>query len=105
LTSRSRTTTRSTRIRQSSSRRAGEATAIARQWLEQISVRRPWRRRGLAAALILSACAGLRERSMTEVALGVDSTSPTGAFELYERLGFQILRRITTWRRALGRKA
>ena len=81
------------------------ALGLQRGWLEQISVRRPWRRRGLAAALILSACAGLRERGMTEVALGVDSTSLTGAFELYERLGFQILRRITTWRRALGRKA
>jgi mycothiol synthase len=81
------------------------ALGLERGWLEQISVRRPWRRRGLAAALILSACAGLRERGMTEVALGVDSTSLTGAFELYERLGFQILRRITTWRRALGRKA
>ena len=53
-----------------------------------MSVRRPWRRRGLASALILSACVALRERGMTEAALGVDSESLSGALGMYERLGF-----------------
>ena len=51
---------------------------LSRAWLEHVSVRRPWRRRGLAAALILSACAGLRERGIAEAALGVDSDNLTG---------------------------
>jgi mycothiol synthase len=74
---------------------------LRRGWLDHVSVRRPWRRRGLAAALILSACRALHERGMTEAALGVDSGNPTGALGLYERLGFVVARRATTWRRAL----
>ena len=77
------------------------ALGLRRGWLDHISVRRPWRRRGLASALILSACIGLRERGMTEAALGVDSANPTGALGLYERLGFVVHRRATTWRRTL----
>jgi mycothiol synthase len=74
---------------------------LQRGWLDHVAVRRPWRRRGVAAALILSACVGLHERGMTEAALGVDSASLTGALGLYERLGFAVHRRASTWRRAL----
>lgn len=74
---------------------------LSRGWLDHVSVRRPWRRRGLAAALILSACAGLRERGIAEAALGVDSANPTGAIGLYEGLGFEAVRRATTYRRLL----
>ena len=73
----------------------------ARGWLDHVSVRRPWRRRGLASALILSACVALRERGMTEAALGVDSESLSGALGLYERLGFAQSHRSTIWRRTL----
>jgi ribosomal protein S18 acetylase RimI-like enzyme len=51
--------------------------------------------------LILSACIALRERGMTEAALGVDSASLTGALGMYERLGFVAHRRATAWRRTL----
>jgi mycothiol synthase len=78
-----------------------EALGLRRGWLEHVSVRRPWRRRGLATALILSACRALRDRGMTQAALGVDSGSLTGALGLYERLGFVVARRATTWRRML----
>jgi ribosomal protein S18 acetylase RimI-like enzyme len=77
------------------------ALGLQRGWLDHVSVRRPWRRRGLASALILSACIALRERGMTEAALGVDSESPTGALGLYERLGFAQNHRATVWRRTL----
>ena len=78
---------------------------LSRGWLAHVSTRRPWRRRGLAAALILSACAGLRERGIAEAALGVDSANPTGALGLYEGLGFVVARRATTYRRALRGQA
>ena len=35
-----------------------ETLGLRRGWLEHVSVRRPWRRRGLASALIASALAG-----------------------------------------------
>lgn len=77
------------------------ALGVQRGWLDHVSVRRPWRRRGLAAALIVSACVGLRERGMLEAALGVDAENLTGALGLYERLGFVVRRRATSWRRLL----
>ena len=77
------------------------ALGLSRAWLEHVSVRRPWRRRGLATALILSACRALHDRGIAEAALGVDSNNPTGALGLYERLGFVVARRATTWRRSL----
>jgi ribosomal protein S18 acetylase RimI-like enzyme len=59
-----------------------------RGWVENISTRRPWRRRGLARALIAATIIAMRERGMTEGALGVDSENPSGALHLYESCGF-----------------
>lgn len=65
-----------------------ERLGVDRGWLDHVSVRRPWRRRGLASALIVRSMAILRERGVGEAALGVDSENPTGALGVYERLGF-----------------
>jgi ribosomal protein S18 acetylase RimI-like enzyme len=62
---------------------------VSRAWLEHISVRRPWRRRGLASALIGRALVALREGGFDEAALGVDAENPSGALRLYEALGFR----------------
>jgi ribosomal protein S18 acetylase RimI-like enzyme len=59
-----------------------------RGYTESISVRRPWRRRGLARALIGASIRQLRERGMTETALGVDTENVTGALRLYESCGY-----------------
>jgi mycothiol synthase len=77
-----------------------QALRIARGWLHRVSVRRQWRRRGLATALIVSALAGLRDAGMNEAMLGVDSENPTGALQLYESLGFAVHDRATTYRKA-----
>ena len=63
-------------------------------WLDGVSTRRPWRKRGLASALISRSLMLLRDRGMTIAALGVDSENPTGALGLYERFGFRPVR---TW--------
>ena len=55
------------------------ALGVARGWLEHISVRRPWRGRGLARALTAEALRRLRDAGMTEAMLGVDAANPTGA--------------------------
>jgi ribosomal protein S18 acetylase RimI-like enzyme len=65
-----------------------EQTGIRRAWLDHISVRRQWRKRGVATALITAALHVLREGGFEQAALGVDTENPTGALQLYERLGF-----------------
>ena len=72
-----------------------------RGWLDSVSVRRPWRRRGLARALIARSLAAFRERGMTSAGLGVDTENPTGALQLYESLGFAPERRYTAYRKPL----
>jgi mycothiol synthase len=82
-------------------REENERLGIQRGWLEHVSVRRPWRRLGLASALIARSLLVLRERGMTEGALGVDAANPTGALRLYEALGFRVLRTARLYRRPL----
>jgi ribosomal protein S18 acetylase RimI-like enzyme len=72
-----------------------------RGWVENIAVRRPWRRRGLARALIAASFPLLRARGMTEGALGVDTANPTGALGVYERCGFVPVSREATYRKPL----
>jgi mycothiol synthase len=71
---------------------------IARGWLEHISVRRPWRRRGLGRAITAESLRRLRDAGMTDAGLGVDADNPTGALGLYEDLGFEVdLRSTAFW--------
>jgi mycothiol synthase len=76
-----------------------ETLGVRRGWLEHISVRRPWRKRGLATALIVSALTGLHDAGMSEAMLGVDAENLTGALRLYEKLGFQVKDRSTNYRK------
>ncbi len=61
-----------------------------RGYTEDISVRPPWRRRGLARALLARSLRLLREGGVSEAALGVNSTNQSGALQLYEGMGFAI---------------
>ena len=58
-------------------------------WLYKLGVLRPWRRRGVAQALLLHACGEMWRRGRRKVILGVDSDSPTNAQRLYEKAGMQ----------------
>jgi mycothiol synthase len=60
-----------------------------RVWIDHLSVRRPWRGRGIARALMIAVMADARERGLTSAWLGVDTDNTTGALGLYERLGFE----------------
>ncbi|MFN2484429.1 MAG: GNAT family N-acetyltransferase [Candidatus Limnocylindria bacterium] len=71
----------------------------SRGWLDSVAVRRPWRRRGLARALIAASLRVLRDRGMTSAGLGVDTENPSGALRLYESLGFKPVRRFTSFRK------
>jgi mycothiol synthase len=72
-----------------------------RGWTESISVRRPWRKQGLAKALIARSMRLLQEQGMTEVGLGVDAQNPNGALRLYESLGYRETMRFMTYEKPL----
>ncbi len=72
-----------------------------RGYVENISVRAPWRRRGLARALIAASFPLLRARGMTEAALNVDSENESGAFRVYEGCGFRVVGRSATFRKPI----
>ena len=74
---------------------------VRRGWLDHVSIRRPYRGRGLAASLIASTLRILRDRGIEEAALGVDAQNPTGALRLYEKLGFRRHREGIGYRKAL----
>jgi ribosomal protein S18 acetylase RimI-like enzyme len=67
-----------------------EALGVERGWLDSISVRRPWRRRGVARAMTAEALRRLKAAGMEDAMLGVDAENPTGALGLYEGLGFEV---------------
>jgi len=69
--------------------------------VELISVRRPWRGKGIAKALIARSLELLKSRGMTEAALGVDAENPSGALQLYQKMGFEIVKRGGIYRKPL----
>ena len=69
--------------------------------LDSVFVRRPWRGRGLASALVGRSLALLRDRGMTSATLGVDAENPNGALRLYEKAGFGVDMRSTGYRKPM----
>jgi mycothiol synthase len=58
-------------------------------WVGSVTVRKPWRRRGLGEALLLRSFGQFYERGERVVQLGVDAENP-GATRLYERVGMSV---------------
>jgi ribosomal protein S18 acetylase RimI-like enzyme len=73
-----------------------------RGYTENIAVRRPYRKQGLASALIVRSLRMLKELGMEEAALGVDTENLSGALRLYEGLGFRAVKRSTDYRKPLA---
>lgn len=61
-------------------------------WVEELGVRRAYRRRGLGQALLQHAFGEFWRRGTRKVGLGVDATSLTNATRLYERVGMHVSR-------------
>jgi mycothiol synthase len=59
-------------------------------WIEIVGVRRPWRGRGLALALLHHAFGAFLRQGVTHIGLSVDAQSPTGAPRIYERAGMRL---------------
>ena len=71
-------------------------------WVKWLGVHPDHRRHGLAAALLSTAIAANARLGRPSVGLGVDTDSPTRAFDLYERLGFTVKYRADDYRLDLG---
>jgi GNAT superfamily N-acetyltransferase len=67
-------------------------------WVGSVGVRRPWRERGLALALLRSAFGAFYRQGEREVSLSVDAESPSGAPRLYTRAGMQVDHQIALYR-------
>jgi ribosomal protein S18 acetylase RimI-like enzyme len=72
-----------------------------RGYTEDISVRRPWRRQGVARALLAQSIQMFQQMGMEETVLGVDAENPNGALNLYESLGYTPYRTSMTYRKPL----
>ncbi len=72
-------------------------------YVSTLGVRRAWRRRGLARALLLHVFAAFRARGRPGVSLHVDADNPTGALALYEGVGMTALPRFEIWEKPLPR--
>lgn len=80
-------------------REFNEQTGGRRGLLAGVSVRRPWRGKGLARALVAQSLLAFRDRGMSEAVLGVDADNPTGALGVYEANGFVVHQRERAYRR------
>ncbi len=70
-------------------------------WVDDVGVRRPWRRQGLALALLHHAFGEFYSRNIQGAALVVDATSLTGATKLYEKAGMHVFRQFDTYEKEL----
>ena len=79
-----------------------EAFNRKRGYTEEISVRRPWRRKGVARALLTQSIQMFIDMGMDDTSLGVDTENPNGAHNLYYDVGYQEIRRFMTYRKPLN---
>jgi mycothiol synthase len=68
-------------------------------WIAWLGVRRQWRRRGVALAMLRHAFAEFDARGLTSAGLGVDAESLTGAPRVYERAGMRTTRSYAIYRK------
>jgi ribosomal protein S18 acetylase RimI-like enzyme len=68
-----------------------QVTGRREGWVRSLGVKQAWRGRGVASALLENTFNAFIDARFTHSMLGVDSENPTGAFGLYERLGYEVL--------------
>ncbi|HSJ84430.1 MAG TPA: GNAT family N-acetyltransferase [Acidimicrobiia bacterium] len=66
-------------------------------WVMTLAVLRPWRGKGVAKALLATSFVAFRDAGLTHTMIGVDAENPTGAFSLYENLGYEAIHGTTTF--------
>lgn len=87
---------------------AGVCVCRAEEWgkpeaayIDAVAVLRPYRRKGLAKAMLHHAFSVFWQRERKTVALYVDATSLTGATRVYEAVGMHADEKWTTWEKVI----
>lgn len=65
-----------------------QASGVKEGWTDRIGVRRSYRGNGLAKALLVRSMQSFQAAGLDAAGLGVDADNPTGAFGLYESMGY-----------------
>lgn len=68
----------------------------------ELAVRRPWRKRGVASALLCETMRAFKAEGLDYARLGVDAENPSGALGLYEGLGFKQVKRFIMFGKSVG---
>ncbi len=66
-------------------------------WVNELGVRREWRKHGLGYAMLKQAFAAFYAAGKKRAGLGVDASSLTGALRLYERAGMRAARQFNQY--------
>lgn len=69
--------------------------------IQELSVGKPWRRRGLGRALLLAGLATLRDQGLTQARIYTDARDPFGARHLYESIGFSRVKDVLRYTKAV----
>lgn len=67
-----------------------------------LGVRRAWRGRGYAKALLHHSFREFRQRGLARSSLGVDAANPTGATKLYESVGMHVEQENVVWEKVIA---
>jgi len=70
-------------------------------WIRRLSVRWPWRKKGLGYSLLLRSFGEFYRRGTKTIGLGVDAQSPTGATRLYIKAGMHTSSELVTYEKEL----
>lgn len=81
--------------------RAGSPRDPDAAHVNELGVRRPWRGRGIALALLHAAFGEFHRRGIPRAELAVDAANPTGATRLYERAGMHVAYSWEFWEKEL----
>jgi ribosomal protein S18 acetylase RimI-like enzyme len=69
--------------------------------MTEVSVRKPWRRMGLAYVLLVKNLQELKKRGVSVVRLHTDAEGKAGARSLYEKTGFKHLKDVVRYRKPI----
>jgi len=84
-------------VREEDNQRQGITEGI----INELGTRRPWRKRGIASALVCASMRAFKAAGLDYAGLGVDTENQTGALDLYERLGFKVIKRSVTFSKSI----
>ena len=70
-------------------------------WVDHLSVRRAWRKRGIGKAFLLHSFAEFYRRNIRQVKLSVDSKSLSNAPRLYESVGMKTVQQYHIYRKEM----